>query len=287
MNGVLRRPTGPPVEEGDEALLLDRVPRVGSPGLLFLWTCVFAFFGVFIVGRLLRQPAAENVVLCVIFALMCFALLKSLWQTILGGERLRLDSGGLEYCWCFGLTRWRRLVPIEEIKSVSTYVKRVFDPIVGRARSEYGVQVETLGQPLRLGQSRQADDVAEIQCRIERRLRQLEPRWLSSTSSHDLEILERSSILAKPPSDCTIVCRREWDHTEFVRRWRLSWPRGLAGALVGFTVITATWFLAVRIIAAFDSFLLFSLAVRILLRAHSLELGWDHSRPPEVGHSPR
>ena len=55
------------------------------------------------------------------------------------------------------------------------------------------------------------------------RMRELKPRWVSSTSSNDREVLERSSVLAAPPSDCTIVCRPDWDHTEFIRRRRLRW----------------------------------------------------------------
>ena len=277
-------PTGPPI---DERLLLDRVPRAGSPGLLFVCGEVFAFFGLFLIIRLLTQPVLDSIFLCIVFPIMCFALLKALLQTIFAGERLWLDSGGLEYGWSFGLARGRRLVPLEEIQRVSMYEKSVDDLGVAGAHTEYGLEIETLGQPLRVGQSRQSDDVAELESRFKKRMREIAPGWLSLAPTDDREILERSSTLAKPPSDSTIVCRREWDHTEFVRRWRepaqanCFRPRRFdrhcddlvpGGADHGRR----------RFVPVFSPG-----SLRVSLRAHGLELRRDDSRPPEVECSPR
>ena len=100
----IQRPTGPPVDEADDGPLLDRVPRVSSPGLFFLSAGIVTFFGIFVVGRVRTEPAPENVLLCLLFGVLCLGLLKTLLQSIVGRERLRLDSRGLEYCWSFGLT---------------------------------------------------------------------------------------------------------------------------------------------------------------------------------------
>ena len=69
----------------------------------------------------------------------------------------------------------------------------------------------------------------------------------------------RASILTAPPSDCTIVCRRDWDHTEFLRRSQLSWPRWIARASIGLTIMAIACLLALRITTGLDLFQFFAL----------------------------
>jgi hypothetical protein len=93
----------------------------------------------------------------------------------------------------------------------------------GIPHHEYGLEIETLGQPLRVGQSRDSFEVADLWRDIEARLRELKPRWINLPAGDDREIVVRASFLSAPPSDCAIICRREWDHTEFLARDRRTW----------------------------------------------------------------
>ncbi len=50
--------------------------------------------------------------------------------------------------------------------------------------------------------------------------------------------------MREPPSDSRIVCRREWDHTEFIRHIPAKWavnlaavPAGLFGLVTFFVVL--------------------------------------------------
>ena len=141
-------------------------------------------------------------------------------RRVLGRERLKLDSTGLDYFWCSGLTRLWRLVPLEEIESVSIYVNRGADLGPGFGHSQYGLEIQTLGHPLRVGQGRQSEEIAKLQSRVRTAFATSNRAWVNCISTDGRTVLDRSSILAEPPADCAIVCRRDWDYTEFVSRSR-------------------------------------------------------------------
>ena len=164
--------TGPPIHEPDEGLLLDRASRLDSPELVFLCGGVFTCASISTAGRLMREPAAGELFVFLLLFIGCLLLLTALVRTVRGGERLRLDAGGLDYRWSFGFARRRRLVPLGEVKSVSMYAKPVSHLGFAGAHSEYGLEIATLGQPLRVGQSRLSDDVAALKARFEKRIRE-------------------------------------------------------------------------------------------------------------------
>ena len=124
MNRLIPNLTGPLVDERDYGLLLDQVSRVDSAGLVFLCGGVLTSLAIITIGRLLREPAPADPILCVLFFIVCLFFLTICLRTIRGAEQLRLDSGGLEYRWTFGLARWRRWVPLDEIKGISMYVRQ-------------------------------------------------------------------------------------------------------------------------------------------------------------------
>ena len=218
---VLLTPTGPAIEEADEALILERNPRIGSPVSPLCLTIATIVLGVL----LLRQSPPQTAILGLFLFLGGLCSAHALLQAIRGRERLRLDARGLEYFWFSGLIGRRRLIPLGEILGASSYTMRMRPGIDGVSHDEYGLEIETLGQPLRLGQSRNPCEVDDLCRAVEARLRELKPRWLKSPPVRLRQTVERSTMLLEPPSDCAIICRREWDHTEFLgrngQRWNL------------------------------------------------------------------
>ena len=127
----------------------------------------------------------------------------------------------------YDLGRKRRLIPLAEIECVFPFSVRVSDRFTV-TYDEYGLMIETLGYPLRVGPSRDLEAVECLQERIERRLQALNPGWINAPWCAGREVLDSSRTLREPPSDSRIVCRREWDHTEFIRHAPAKWAANLA-----------------------------------------------------------
>ena len=81
-------------------------------------------------------------------------------------ELIRIDSRGLEYRRVHDFHRKRRLIPLVEIECVFPYSVRVRDHY--GYHDEYGLMIETLGYPLRVGPGRDLEAVERLQERIER-----------------------------------------------------------------------------------------------------------------------
>ncbi len=174
-------------------------------------------------------------------------------------ERLRLDSQGLDYLRVNLLVRKKRSIPLAEIESVSQYSIMVTDHSGARPNTytkkchpEYGLEIETLGLPLRFSQGRDQDAVGRLQERIEGRLRELNPDWVNASWCDDREVLDASRVLSQPPSDSKIFCRREWDHTEFTRRVSADWfTTLLAASVIGIVTLCIVF---TRVFGKLDEF---------------------------------
>ncbi len=141
-------------------------------------------------------------------------------RVIFGREEVRFDSQNLEYLWVDGILRHRKVVPMAEILRVIPYGVMVSGGQNQPPHPEYGVLIESIGWPLRIGQGRDPDEADRLQEWIESQLRAWEPTWENVPCCEDREVMNASCTLSEEPSDCTIDCRREWDRTEF--RIRIS-----------------------------------------------------------------
>ena len=217
---VLLTPTGPPIEETDEALILDRKPRAGFRILHFYIALTMIAAEIWVISHPSPQTGLLGFFLLLVGSPSALAFL----QYIRGRERLRIEALALEYLWFDGLIRRRRSIPLGEIMGISTYTKGVLTGDGGISQ-EYGVEIKSVGQPLRLGQTRDSSEAVDLLRNILARLCKLHPGWINRVEEDEREIVDRSRMLIEPPSDCAIICRREWDHTEFIgrncRRWNV------------------------------------------------------------------
>jgi len=251
-----------PIEDQEDHLILDRNPQahgIGTVLFSIFIAIVFTVPGVFLVGHALKEPAVEFVVFAIGWLLFCLLIWNGLLKTLFSRERLRLDAEGLNYLWIDGLVRRRRLIPLAEIQSVSLYSVMVGHGDSETLHAEHGLSIGTLGRPLCCGQGLDRSDITCLQARIEQHLRELKPGWVNSAWSGDREVLERWHTLREPPSDSTIRCRREWDRTEFIRRFSTDWIRllGLLPMALIFCVILGG--LTVELSRKFDWFVVWGL----------------------------
>jgi hypothetical protein len=213
--GVLLRPTGPAIEDEEHALILD-----------------------------------THVVAVAKWPFLLFAFIACSRT-----ERLRLGPQGLDYRWTNGHFRGGRTIALAEIESVSHYFVMVGDPEGNAPHTEHGLEIETLGKPLRCGQRPDRDEIIRLEEQVQQHLRVLNPSWVNRTWG-GTEVLDRSRTLHEPPADCAIRCRREWDRTEFVSRFPTSWSAGLGLFLIGFFFMAMSCIWMVQIAGKSDWFLL-------------------------------
>jgi hypothetical protein len=161
------------------------------------------------------------------FSIICLCLVLCLTYALVSmiffsRERVGLDSASrsLAYTRVEGIVRKQRMIPLKEILRVRSYSVMVDGGRSQPSHPEYGVLIESIGRPLRIGQGRDPDEADRLQEWIESQLLAWEPTWDNVPCCEDREVMNASCTLPEEPSDCTIDCRREWDRTEF--RIRIS-----------------------------------------------------------------
>jgi hypothetical protein len=135
-------------------------------------------------------------------------------------EQLRMNARCIDYLWIDGFVQKRRRIPLRAIRRLSPFwvlIRSQTRRDLGPSRREYGLEIETLGRPLRVGQSPDPGQSYRLHEELERRLRDWLPAWADAADSPTCEILDASRTLPRPPSDSALSCRREWDRTEFFR----------------------------------------------------------------------
>ena len=91
--------------------------------------------------------------------------------------------------------RKRRLIPLAEIECIYPYSVRVGDR--QSSHDEYGLMIETLGYPLRVGPGRDQEAVERLQERIEHRIREIIPGWVNAAWCEGREVLDSSKNAAR------------------------------------------------------------------------------------------
>jgi hypothetical protein len=234
----------PPHQPGGGLLVLDRNPRAGSiwaTSILSLLACgLWCGFAVSVFFAL--EHRSTGIFLFSAY-LLAVSLLSSnrIAQILFSRERLWIGAGHLDYLSIVGLVRKWRTIPFEEIQRLTRYGVMVGDesqPL----HPEYGLAIEMDGPTLRVGQSRDPDEVDQLQEEITRNLQEWYPALangprcpareaakagrllrtrmasLDVADRPDCEILDASGMRPEPPSDSALSCRREWDRTEFLLR---------------------------------------------------------------------
>ncbi len=254
----LLRATGPPVEDQEETVILDRTSRVRafdaflalmfiSPFIAF-YALAFAHF----VPRL--QPTIDSIALWACWTGVPLLVLTAMLPFALRRERIWLDRDGLHHRWSDGLFRGRRTLPLAEIERVSLYCDMV--PVSDESvQAEYGLEIETLGLPIRGGRCGDRDHVVHQKKDFERHLLRLNPAW-SNRPPCATEVIEPASTLLEPPTGCAVRCRREWDRTEFVVGSRMSWSAWARRSLMTLVAIAIACNLLVTLVRQFDWFVL-------------------------------
>jgi hypothetical protein len=249
----------PPDRAGGGVLILDWNPwppmsdrwnTMLPPGIL----CgIIALIVVVICSALERRSLGIlGFLVCVLsfIGLLWYAVIRRLF----GREQLRIGARGLDYLLSDGLVRKRREIPFAEIRRLTPYGvmvaggdHRLFLP-GGLFHPEYGLAIETLGRTLCVGQNRHPEQIDQLREDVMRILGEWDPAWVDAPECPDREILDASGTRPEPPSDSALTCRREWDRTEFRRRYRLdrsaavhSWSFALIFfALLCVTLATST-----------------------------------------------
>ena len=154
------------IEDQEDDLVLDRNPQPHDRGtvlgLIFI-TILFTVPGVFLVGHAVEEWTLGFAGFSICWLLFCLIIWNGLLKTFVNRERIRLDAAGLNYYWIDGLVRRRRLVPLEEIQSVSPYSVMVGHGEGEALHAEHGLAIETLGRPLCCGQGLDRSDIARLQ----------------------------------------------------------------------------------------------------------------------------
>ncbi len=202
------------------APILVRNPRaIATIGAwLFGFACCVACIASFGVEAALRSRTLGDLGASIFFLGISLALLYEFVRVIFSREQVRLDSRSLAYTWVDGFVRKQRVIPLSEIRSIMPYSVMVNGGENQPSHPEYGLVIETVGQPLRVGQGRDQDETNRLQEWIERHLQEWDPNWANAPDCDHCEVMDGSSTRPEAPSDSTILCRREWDQTEFIKR---------------------------------------------------------------------
>jgi hypothetical protein len=200
--------------------ILDRNLRVGvnpsgfRPFLLFLgcWWCFCAYW----IHLAFTTRSLEGLVFGLLLLGFSLVILHEGVRRWFGREQVRIGPMGLDYLRIDGLLRRRRVIPFHEIRRLAPYTVMVGDERnEGLLRAEHGLAIDTLGGTVRVGQSRDRDEVGRLQEQFERHLRDYYPAWDNVPEYPDCDVLDASGLWPELPSSSTLSCHREWDRTEF------------------------------------------------------------------------
>jgi hypothetical protein len=251
--GIPPRPRRPTVqvEHTPEGLSLSRRNRdwgVGS--FLLLWLIGWTVGCVFLAGMVLNDPTLFHLAFAIPFwaawLFVAFMVLKSFCQR----DRLIVSVDGVRFDRRILLPVQERFVPLDEVQEFESY-SHVADSESGRL--EWGIQMVTTGQPVRLFQGIPEQERLWLQQTLNDVLGQVSGRRVIPQSAGPADDVPAGEVPAdedsfeearltvaaqpvRPPADCSWERIECVDSVVFQQRGKLSWA-----ALFGLLFINAFW----------------------------------------------
>jgi hypothetical protein len=234
--------------EGDRLRLAYRRREWGVGAFMLLWLTGWTVGCVFLAGLVIQQPQLFNLMFAVPFWaswLFVFAMVaKSFFQH----EEMLLDRTGANYVRKVLFPLHVRTVPLREIRSVDRFTT-VTDSESGQ--SESGIEVRTLGLPLRMLQGLSGPELDWLERLLNDHLSALgevcaprEPPAQEAVAEDEASELEDGARVALsiasrpvcPPSDCRWRRVDGFDDFRFATRGRFGW-----GCVLGLTFLNTFW----------------------------------------------
>ena len=229
--------------ESENSITIVKRRGAGRGGLfLLLWLIGWTVACVVLVGMVWKERTLFSVMFALPFWIAWFAVAGFLaWQRF-GKEMFQLDDRGVYFERYLWIRIHSREVPRKEILSFRQCQSVHTENDVYL----YGIEVETLGKPLRVLFDLPDNERVWIVYRLSRLLganQNLESEVSVFFASPEVEnsdfanaVLTESNTLKDPPSDCRWLFERDSQAMRFVRYGRIDW-----GSLLGLLFASLFW----------------------------------------------
>jgi len=233
-----RRTTARVDREGDAIYVRYRPGPWGTAFFLLLWLTGWTVGCVLLAEMVIRDPKLFHVLFAVPFWAAWFFVFAMLVNGLFRLERLMLNRDGLLHEVRVFLPRKLRDVPLAEVQSFEQYSTVVDSE---SRRCQWGLEVRTLGLPLRCLEGLSGAELDWLQSELNRHLRALRgdqnttppaprscvaPAFAASPVNVDaaraVQTLSLADSLVAPPSDCRWTRLDGFDDIAFARRGALS-----------------------------------------------------------------
>jgi hypothetical protein len=219
------------VEQQDNDLVLEH--RWGSSsssraegGFLFLFLLGWTTGCVLGIRHLIDQPNLRFTLFAIPFLAVGMFVFGELCGIIFGCSSLRIGSNGATLTRRVLPLRRKRHVPLDEIKGVTQYSAQIAMGRSGSSRTEFGLMIVTIGEPLRFAQGVEPAEIARLIELLEqhrqaftRRLYPGDRSTRPTVKRWDQPFPERTAVA--PPSDSEIELVPDQDGMVFRRRYPL------------------------------------------------------------------
>ena len=152
---------------GDQLRLCCRNGIRGAGAFLLLWLIGWTVGCVFLAGMVLKDPKPFNFLFAIPFWVSWIFVFCLLLKMFFQREELLLDREGAAYVQKVFVTLKQRRVPLAEIQSFERFAT-VVESYSGRQES--GIEMRTLGQPIRIAQGRVPAELDWLQFQLNEHL---------------------------------------------------------------------------------------------------------------------
>lgn len=214
-------------DSGESLRLVHNSRRWSAVVFLTQWLIGWTVGCVFLTGLVIREPKLFNFLFAVPFWASWLFVFARLIQILFQREEFAIGPQGVTFFRrVFALIK-RREISLPEIKDIATY-QRIVDSESGQCES--GLELRTLGQPLRFAEGLSEPELAWLQYMLRERLARLRQTYHVAEPAAESDIVhptaERLSISdgspIQPPSDCGWHRTDDFDAVVFSHRGRLS-----------------------------------------------------------------